>query len=357
MSTESKTSSTQQADPTQAPAQGKQTISPTERWALITEHAYAHAQKRGFVGGDPYEDLLEAEKEIDAVYSTDFQGVFALTDAAEIAKQLKSVFAGFGLGQRCLDNLMNTHRDGLEKLAELNRKLADGRAGLADRQTAVLEEAASEAVLTLESFAQGWGHTHDVAQQAKQSTQAIRNALSHLRALTNSMASISRTGAGARAPARAKPAPHDAGMHDAVVKAYAGKTLSEIAEAPVAALKGVSETDAKKLEEAFGILTIRDMAANRLAEWARAIVILADSREGRATPQEPRQVQKPGKKSYKIKRLKDIADAPVDQLEGISEPQAKVLKKSFGIQAVRDLANHRLFCAARAIVMLAETEE
>ncbi|MEO1766843.1 DUF2934 domain-containing protein [Thiobacter aerophilum] len=40
-------------------------VTPEERYRLIAEAAYFRAQRRGFVGGDPVQDWLEAEAEID----------------------------------------------------------------------------------------------------------------------------------------------------------------------------------------------------------------------------------------------------------------------------------------------------
>ena len=51
---------------------GKQPITPAQRWLLISDNVYARAQRRGFVGGDPLQDLVDAEQEIDAAYETDF---------------------------------------------------------------------------------------------------------------------------------------------------------------------------------------------------------------------------------------------------------------------------------------------
>jgi DUF2934 family protein len=39
-------------------------ISPQERHQLISEAAYYRAQQRGFTGGDPIQDWLEAEMEV-----------------------------------------------------------------------------------------------------------------------------------------------------------------------------------------------------------------------------------------------------------------------------------------------------
>ena len=68
---------------------GKQRVTPAKRWALICENVYSRAQKRGFVGGDPLQDLADAEQEIDAAYETDFNWLFSLTSTAEITEQLK----------------------------------------------------------------------------------------------------------------------------------------------------------------------------------------------------------------------------------------------------------------------------
>lgn len=40
-------------------------ISPDERERMIAEAAYFRAQQRGFAGGDPLEDWLSAEAEVD----------------------------------------------------------------------------------------------------------------------------------------------------------------------------------------------------------------------------------------------------------------------------------------------------
>lgn len=54
-------------------------------------------------------------------------------------------------------------------------------------------------------------------------------------------------------------------------KKYEGTTFTEVLEAPVAALQGVSENDGKLLDEAFGIETIEDLADCKFFKWARLI--------------------------------------------------------------------------------------
>jgi len=45
------------------------TVPPEERYCLIAEAAYFLAERRGFQGGCPIQDWLEAEREINQLYS------------------------------------------------------------------------------------------------------------------------------------------------------------------------------------------------------------------------------------------------------------------------------------------------
>ncbi len=42
-------------------------ITAEERWRMVAEAAYFIAEKRGFQNGDPAQDWIEAEKQIDAI--------------------------------------------------------------------------------------------------------------------------------------------------------------------------------------------------------------------------------------------------------------------------------------------------
>jgi hypothetical protein len=53
--------------------------------------------------------------------------------------------------------------------------------------------------------------------------------------------------------------------------------LSELVNAPVSALQGVSEGDAELLDKAFNVKTIKDLANLKYVRWAQAIVTLADT--------------------------------------------------------------------------------
>ncbi len=58
-------------------------------------------------------------------------------------------------------------------------------------------------------------------------------------------------------------------------KEYEDKSLAELVNAPVSALAGVSDGDAKLLTEAFNIKTIGDLGRNKFFRAASALVDLA----------------------------------------------------------------------------------
>ena len=65
----------------------------------------------------------------------------------------------------------------------------------------------------------------------------------------------------------------------AVDKAYEGKSFKELANSPVDALQGISAGDAKLLNDAFSVKTIKDLANLKYVKWAQAIAVLADTEE------------------------------------------------------------------------------
>jgi hypothetical protein len=65
-------------------------------------------------------------------------------------------------------------------------------------------------------------------------------------------------------------------INKAVDKSFEGKTFKELANAPVSALQGISDNDAKLLGEAFNVKTIKDLANLKYVKWAQAIATLAE---------------------------------------------------------------------------------
>ena len=70
--------------------------------------------------------------------------------------------------------------------------------------------------------------------------------------------------------------PINADLDKILDKAYEEKSLSELVNAPVDALSGVSEGDAKLLQEAFNIKTVGDLGRNKYFRAAAALVDLSD---------------------------------------------------------------------------------
>lgn len=60
-------------------------------------------------------------------------------------------------------------------------------------------------------------------------------------------------------------------------KAWENKTLAEVLKAPVDALAGVSEGDAKLLKEAFNIKTVQDLGKNKFFRGALLLTQLAEA--------------------------------------------------------------------------------
>lgn len=61
----------------------------------------------------------------------------------------------------------------------------------------------------------------------------------------------------------------------ALDKTYEEKSLEEILDAPVSALAGVTDEDAKHLEAAFNIKTVRDLGKNKCFAVAGVLVALS----------------------------------------------------------------------------------
>lgn len=61
----------------------------------------------------------------------------------------------------------------------------------------------------------------------------------------------------------------------ALDKAYENLSLAEILDAPVAALAGVTDSDAEHLAAAFNIKTVRDLGSNKYFAVAGVLVALA----------------------------------------------------------------------------------
>ena len=64
-----------------------------------------------------------------------------------------------------------------------------------------------------------------------------------------------------------------------VDKAHENKDFAELAELPIDALQGVSKGDAEKIQQAFNIKTVRQLAEHKFVRAAQAITLLAGSKK------------------------------------------------------------------------------
>ena len=58
-------------------------------------------------------------------------------------------------------------------------------------------------------------------------------------------------------------------------------------------------------------------------------------------------------KAYESKEFTELADSPVEALEGLSAADAEALRKAFNVKTIRDLAQNKFVLRAQAIVNLA----
>jgi len=124
-------------------------------------------------------------------------------------------------------------------------------------------------------------------------------------------------------------------------KAYEDKNIIELVNAPVSAISGVSESDAEDLYKAFYIKTVEDLAINKYVRLAQGINFFS-AWSGEILDKE-----------FESKEFEDLAEKPVSAISGISEGDAELLKKAFGIDNIRELAENKYVIIAQAMVTLA----
>lgn len=93
--TKSKSRSSQSSGSAQSPLASQVMVTPEQRYHMIAEAAYFHAERRGFGSGDPAQDWLEAEAEIDRMLQTGAEARAGMTPKqafqATLEKQLQEL--------------------------------------------------------------------------------------------------------------------------------------------------------------------------------------------------------------------------------------------------------------------------
>ena len=124
-------------------------------------------------------------------------------------------------------------------------------------------------------------------------------------------------------------------------RAYEDKSIEELVAAPVSAISGVSESDAEDLRKAFGIDSVDDLAANKYVTFAQGISCLSEW-SGQIEDE-----------VFKSDLYKNLAKKPVSAISGVSEKDAALLKRAFGIDNVKELAENKYVLIAQTTVALA----
>ena len=125
------------------------------------------------------------------------------------------------------------------------------------------------------------------------------------------------------------------------IKEYEDKSIEELCDMPVYAISGVSESDANDLKKAFDIETVRDLATNKYVRLAQGITCFSEC-EGEILD-----------KAFESEEFKNLASKPVAAISGISDGDAVLLQKAFGIKSIKDLAENKFVSIAQTTVAMA----
>ncbi len=120
-------------------------------------------------------------------------------------------------------------------------------------------------------------------------------------------------------------------------KKYERLSLEELCRAPVSAISGISESDAADLKKAFGIDTVEELATNKYVLLSQGVNCFSKS-SGAILD-----------KKFESSEFEGLRMKPVSAISGISESDAVLLKKAFGIETVQELAENKYVIIAQFI--------
>ncbi len=123
-------------------------------------------------------------------------------------------------------------------------------------------------------------------------------------------------------------------------KKYEKLSFEELCKAPVSAISGVSESDAADLKKAFGITTVEELATNKY-------VLLAQG-----TNSFSKHSGKILDKEFESTEFEELRKKLVSAISGISEGDAVLLKKAFGINTIQELAENKYVMIAQLVTTL-----
>ena len=183
------------AKPAARPAKArvaKQVVSPVERWTMVAKAAYYRAQERGFMTGNPMDDWLEAEKDIDAQYEVDLGRVMTILDPTEMMDQFTKAIGGHNFPGVDLSAVLESQRKNFEALVAANKVVFEGAQDVTARQTQALRDALAEVTGAVKDVASAGSPTAAAAKQGELVKQAMEKALANMREVTH-MATAANT--------------------------------------------------------------------------------------------------------------------------------------------------------------------
>lgn len=99
------------------------------------------------------------------------------------------------------------------------------------------------------------------------------------------------------------------------------------------------------MKQAFGINTVRDLAANKYVLLAQAINAFS------------KYSVKIFDKDFEVAEFEKLKEKPVSAVSGISEGDAALLKRAFGIDTIAELAENKYVEIAQLVTIPVSLEE
>lgn len=121
---------------------------------------------------------------------------------------------------------------------------------------------------------------------------------------------------------------------------YEKLSLEELLKAPVSAISGLSESDAAGLKKAFGIDTVKELATNMYVLMAQGVNSFSKY-SGKILDKE-----------FESAEFEDLRKKPVSAISGISEGDAALLKKAFGVDTIQELAENKYVLISQLVTTI-----
>jgi hypothetical protein len=150
---------------------------------MITENAYFRAEKRGFIGGNPYEDWLEAERDIDAHYPMDFFNVFSIPKPSEVVEHLRMALGTLRFEAVDTGEVVEFHRRNIEAITAANQHLIGSASSLVEHQIGIFHRTMDCVGTSLKELAEAPSLKESAERRIELVQEAVRMALEHMRDL------------------------------------------------------------------------------------------------------------------------------------------------------------------------------